>query len=115
MSLRAPEGEILALAAHVYAGTCRWLELVAEFDRRDGVQVGGCRSCAEWIAWRCALQPRARPRPTGAEVLVAIAEGSLAADPDASGGAAAWRSVRTCADGLRERMDSASRPVRSNM
>src|SRR5581483_6043775 len=59
-SLRELEDEILALAAHLYAGTCRWLELVAEFDRREGWRAfGGCRSCAEWIAWRCAVQPRA--------------------------------------------------------
>jgi hypothetical protein len=38
------------------AGTCRWLELVAELDRRGGLS--GC-STAEWLAWRCALSPRA--------------------------------------------------------
>ena len=32
------EHEITELAAHLNAGTCRWLELVAEFDRR-GVSV----------------------------------------------------------------------------
>jgi hypothetical protein len=38
----------------------RWLALVAEFDARDGWESwAGIRSCAEWIAWRCALSPRA--------------------------------------------------------
>jgi hypothetical protein len=50
------EDEIATLASHIYAGTCRWLELVAEFDRR-----GGYADCttARWLAWRCALSPRA--------------------------------------------------------
>lgn len=37
---------------------CRWLELLAEFDRREGWGTWDCRSCAEWVAWRCALDPR---------------------------------------------------------
>jgi hypothetical protein len=50
------EDEIATLASHIYAGTCRWLELVAELDRR-----GGFSNCtvAQWLAWRCALTPRA--------------------------------------------------------
>jgi hypothetical protein len=50
------EDEIATLASHIYAGTCRWLELVAELDRRGGFP--GC-TVAEWLAWRCALSPRA--------------------------------------------------------
>jgi Domain of unknown function (DUF222)/HNH endonuclease len=55
MSLDELEDEIATLASHIYAGTCRWLELVAELDRR------GFATCstAEWLAWRCALTPRA--------------------------------------------------------
>jgi hypothetical protein len=53
------EAELATLASHLYAGTCRWLELVAELDRRAGWGEAGVRSCAEWIAWRCALTPRA--------------------------------------------------------
>jgi len=53
------EAELATLASHLYAGTCRWLELVAELDRRAGWVEAGVRSCAEWIAWRCALTPRA--------------------------------------------------------
>jgi Domain of unknown function (DUF222)/HNH endonuclease len=59
-SLAELEDELATLAAHLYAGTCRWLELVGELDRRGGwAESGGCRSCAEWLAWRCALTPRA--------------------------------------------------------
>jgi hypothetical protein len=53
------QSEIEALAAHINAGSCRWLELVAEFDQRAGWHNTGCRSCAEWISWRCAVAPRA--------------------------------------------------------
>ena len=52
------EAELATLAAHLYAGTCRWLELVGELDSRSGWAAAGARSCAEWIAWRCALTPR---------------------------------------------------------
>jgi len=53
------EDELAQLASHLHAGTCRWLELVAEFDRRGGWTDSGCDSLAEWIAWRCGLMPRA--------------------------------------------------------
>ena len=53
------EAELATLAAHIYAGTCRWLELVAELDRRGEFAEEGRESCAEWIAWRCGLAPRA--------------------------------------------------------
>ena len=53
------EREISELAAHIHAATCRWLGLVAEFDRRDGWAEWGCKSCAHWLSWRCALAPPA--------------------------------------------------------
>jgi hypothetical protein len=53
------EDELATLASHLYAGTCRWLELVAEIDRRGEWADSGRTSCAEWLAWRCALTPRA--------------------------------------------------------
>jgi hypothetical protein len=52
------EDELATLAAHLYAGTCRWLELVAELDRRGSWADDGSGSLAEWIAWRCDLSPR---------------------------------------------------------
>jgi hypothetical protein len=36
MPLERLEAEITELAGHLAAGECRWLELVAEYDRRDG-------------------------------------------------------------------------------
>src|SRR5918994_4504380 len=49
--------EITELASHIHAATCRWLGLVAEFDRRGGWGEWGCRSCAHWISWRCGISP----------------------------------------------------------
>src|SRR6187200_3019397 len=51
------EREITQLASHISAATCRWLGLIAEFDRREGWAQWGCRSCAHWISWQCSLAP----------------------------------------------------------
>lgn len=59
LSLDELEVELATLASHLYAGSCRWLELVGELDRRGGFAGSGCSSVAEWLAWRCALTPRA--------------------------------------------------------
>ncbi len=59
LSLDELEVELATLASHLYAGTCRWLELVGELERRGGWADSGCSSLAEWLAWRCALTPRA--------------------------------------------------------
>src|SRR5256885_3270338 len=53
----ALEDELAQLATHMNAGMCRWLELVAEFDRRGDWGVPGCSSCARWLSWRCAVLP----------------------------------------------------------
>lgn len=53
--LEVIEREITELAAHINAATCRWLLLVAEFDRRLGWAEWGCKSCAHWLNWRCAI------------------------------------------------------------
>jgi Domain of unknown function (DUF222)/HNH endonuclease len=58
LPLERLEHELTRLASDIYAGTCRWLELVAEFDRREAASRLGFRTTAEWIAWRCALSPR---------------------------------------------------------
>ena len=47
--------EIATLSAHLTAGMCRWLELVAEVDRRE--KLVACTT-AQWLAWRCGLTPR---------------------------------------------------------
>ena len=49
------EDELAALASHLAAGMCRWLELVCELDRRAVADRDGT---AKWLAWRCALDPR---------------------------------------------------------
>src|SRR5579884_2810878 len=59
LSLDELKDELASWTAHLSAGMCRWLELVAEFDRRGGWAESGVGSCAEWLAWRCALAPRA--------------------------------------------------------
>jgi uncharacterized protein DUF222/HNH endonuclease len=59
LPLERLEAEIAELAAHIHAATCRWLLMVAEFDRRCGWGTWGCRSCAQWLSWRCGLAPSA--------------------------------------------------------
>ena len=58
LPLERLEHEISTLAAHIYAATCRWLLLIAEFDRRQGWQTWGMTSCPEWLAFKCSLSPR---------------------------------------------------------
>jgi Domain of unknown function (DUF222) len=59
VALERLEEEIGELAAHIHAATCRWLLLVAEFDRREGWQKWGAKSCGDWLSWRCGIAPRA--------------------------------------------------------
>jgi Domain of unknown function (DUF222) len=54
-TLPALEREITELASHIHAATCRWLCLVAEYDRREGWASWSCRSCAHWVSWRCGV------------------------------------------------------------
>jgi hypothetical protein len=58
-SLEELEREICELAAHIAAATCRWLELLAEFDKRGGWAEWGITSCAHWLSWRCSIGLRA--------------------------------------------------------
>src|SRR4051794_34104078 len=46
--------EIASLAAHMEAAMCRWLGLVAEYDASGAWADWGCRSCAEWLSYRCS-------------------------------------------------------------
>ena len=77
LSVEELEDELATLASHLYAGTCRWLELVGEIDRRGEWAESGRASCAEWLAWRCALTPRAARE----HVRVARRLAGAAADP----------------------------------
>ncbi|MBW8826798.1 MAG: DUF222 domain-containing protein [Acidobacteria bacterium] len=58
MPLERLEAEITTLAAHLAAGTCRWLLLVAEFDRRRAWESWECRSTAAWLSWKCGIAYR---------------------------------------------------------
>lgn len=50
--------EISTLAGHIAAAMCRWLLLVAEFDRREVWGAWDCRSCVHWLSWRCGVGRR---------------------------------------------------------
>ncbi len=57
----APDGElerlgdeIAELAAHLDAGTYRLLELIGEFNAREGWRAG-FRTCAHWLSWRTGI------------------------------------------------------------
>jgi hypothetical protein len=49
------EREICQLSAHIAAAMCRFLVLLAEWDERGGWCEWGCRSCAQWLSWRCSI------------------------------------------------------------
>src|SRR2546428_7251269 len=64
--------EIAELSAHLDGANEQFLDLIREFDARDGWNTG-FRSCAAWLSWRVGLDPgAARER-----VRVARALGSL--------------------------------------
>src|SRR6266436_3706965 len=46
--------EIAELSAHLEAATARLLDLIREFDAREGWG-NGFRSCAAWLSWRVGL------------------------------------------------------------
>jgi Domain of unknown function (DUF222)/HNH endonuclease len=57
LSAEELEGELAAQAAHVDAGLCGLVELVAECERRLPLALEGT-TFAGWLAWRCSLSPR---------------------------------------------------------
>jgi hypothetical protein len=58
MNTRDLESELLGLAGHIAAAECRFLQLLAEFDQRDGWAGDGIRSCAHWLSWRAGMSLR---------------------------------------------------------
>jgi len=50
--------EIAELSAHLDAATARLLDLIREFDARQGWN-NGFRTCAAWLSWRVGLGPGA--------------------------------------------------------
>jgi Domain of unknown function (DUF222) len=59
LSLERLEAEITTLAGHLAAAECRWLLMVAEFDRRKGYEQWGCWCASQWLGLRCGLEARA--------------------------------------------------------
>jgi hypothetical protein len=51
------ERQISELAGHIYAATCRWLQMVAEYDARRSWSDRGAKSCAQWLSYRCGISP----------------------------------------------------------
>jgi len=73
MPLERLEAEITELAGHLAAGECRWLQLIAEYDRRGGWEQWGCQSAVQWLGWHCGLDARAaRERLRVAHALVEL-------------------------------------------
>ena len=54
LSLDQLGDEIAELSAHLDAATARLLDLIREFDAREGWNTG-FRSCAAWLGWRVGL------------------------------------------------------------
>src|SRR5258707_5676372 len=57
VALGRGEGRIGELAGPGAGGTCRFLQLVAEFDARRGWACWDLPSCAAWLAWKCQVAP----------------------------------------------------------
>jgi hypothetical protein len=47
--------ELLRTGRELAAAQCRWLTLLAEFDRRAGWAADGALSCVDWLVWRVGL------------------------------------------------------------
>src|SRR5437588_5226085 len=69
--------EIAELSAHLEAAIARLLDLIREFDAREG-WANGFRSCAAWLSWRVGYAPGAA-RALGTLPLLsqALARGEL--------------------------------------
>jgi hypothetical protein len=52
------EAEICTLAGHIAAATCRFLDLILDFDDREGWASWDMTSCAAWLSWKCSLAPK---------------------------------------------------------
>lgn len=58
LSTRDLETQLLGLAGNLAAAQCRFLQLLAEFDRRGGWAGPGLKSCAHWLCWRIGMNLR---------------------------------------------------------
>ena len=55
LSMDELEAGIARLAGQLNAAQHRFLVMIAEFDRREGWQLAGARSCAHWLNWKIGL------------------------------------------------------------
>ncbi len=58
ISLERLEADLVSHAAMIAAATCRWLGWLAEYDRRRGWAVWGCKSAAHWLSFACGMSLR---------------------------------------------------------
>src|SRR5437667_11224176 len=82
--------EIAKLSAHLDAAVARLLDLIREFDAREGWN-NGFRSCAHWLSWRVGLDMGAARE----KVRVARALGTLPRLAQALAPAASSRTPRS--------------------
>src|SRR3970040_850895 len=67
------EAEITELWGHINAATYRFLELLAELDRRRGWALHGLANCAQWLNWQCGIgEVAAREKVRVARALEAL-------------------------------------------
>ena len=55
LPLQALEDRLTGLASRIAAAECEFLELLGEFDARDGWGASGLRSTAHWLSWRVGM------------------------------------------------------------
>ena len=56
MPLAVLEDQLTSIAARIAASECEFLDLLAEFDARDGWGESGLRSTARWLSLRVGLR-----------------------------------------------------------
>lgn len=56
LSLDDLENRLCCLAARIAAAECEFLELLAEFDARQGWGASGMKSSAHWLSWRTGMR-----------------------------------------------------------
>jgi hypothetical protein len=70
------------MAGNLAAATCRFLDLIGEYDASGGWAAWDMRSCAEWLSWRCQIAPgtaREHVRVARALRTLPVTHGELAA------------------------------------
>jgi hypothetical protein len=85
LSLDGLEHQMKSHGAHIASAMCRFLLLVAEYDRRRGYERWEAMNCAIWLGWHCSLSPNtareyvrvARRLVELPEVRAAFASGAL--------------------------------------